>query len=79
MFTLILRLYTPLCTIKMPFIMINVNVSVADDEKQKIMEEVIQAVCAATNKPRGFIQVGIQECFMSFGGSTEPSANVVCY
>lgn len=61
----------------MPAIMINLNVHTDDNQKQKIMDEVIRAVCDATNKPKSFIQVGIQEQFMSFGGDSGPSANVV--
>lgn len=65
----------------MPTVMIKVNVPTDGSKKEMIMEEVIRAVCGATGKPKSFIQVGIEECFMSFGGSTGPSANVVrcCY
>lgn len=61
----------------MPTIMIKVNVDVGDAEKKAIIEDITEAVCDSTSKPRRFVQVGIETCTLSFGGSMDPGAYVV--
>ena len=56
----------------MPCLQVRTNVKLTDEQKQKICLDLSKIVARLTGKPEHYVMVMVQECPMSFGGSTDP-------